>query len=316
MNKLGWHWWPSDSAIATTEYDGRAPCINLGHCTPACAQGAKASTDITYWPHAIRAGVELRTNCRVREITTGDDGMATGVVYYDADGVEQFQPAEVVILACNGVGTPRLLLNSASGRFPNGLANSSGLVGKNLMFHPWGQIFGYVDEEMDGHRGPRSACGARSSTRPTAPAASCAASISSSPRPGAGDGRGAWHGNRAGCPGARATTTRFANCSVIASACRHLHRGPAGRAQPCHAGSGAEGLPRHPGAEDRLHDRREHQSHAGSSRWRGHEILRAAGAQDVMIRAVVYGGWHLLGTARMGNDPARSVVNAWGRAMT
>ena len=61
MNKLGWHWWPSDTAIATTEYDGRAPCINVGHCTPGCAQGAKASTDITYWPHAIRAGVELRT---------------------------------------------------------------------------------------------------------------------------------------------------------------------------------------------------------------------------------------------------------------
>ena len=51
--------------------------------------------------------------------------MASGVVYYDTDGVEQFQPAEVVIIACNGVGTPRLLLNSVSGRFPNGLANSS-----------------------------------------------------------------------------------------------------------------------------------------------------------------------------------------------
>jgi hypothetical protein len=48
MNRLGWHWWPSDTTIATTEYDGRAPCINVGHCTPGCAQGAKASTDITY----------------------------------------------------------------------------------------------------------------------------------------------------------------------------------------------------------------------------------------------------------------------------
>ena len=136
MNKLGWHWWPSDTTVATTEYDGRAPCINLGHCTPGCAQGAKASTDITYWPHAIRAGVELRTRCRVREITTNEHGMASGAIYYDADGVEQFQPAEVVIIACNGVGTPRLLLNSASARFPNGLANSSGLVGRNLMLHP------------------------------------------------------------------------------------------------------------------------------------------------------------------------------------
>ena len=68
-------------------------------------------------------------------------------------GAEQFQPAEVVIVACNGVGTPRLLLNSASARFPNGLANSSGLVGKNLMFHPYALVYGYVDEPLDGNRG-------------------------------------------------------------------------------------------------------------------------------------------------------------------
>src|SRR6202034_2733818 len=137
-----------------TEYDGRAPCINLGHCTPGCAQGAKASTDITYWPHAIRAGVELRPRCRVREITVNDQGIATGVIYYDADGVEHFQPAEVIILACNGVGTPRLLLNSVSKNFPDGLAHSSGLVGKNLMFHPYAWIQGYFDDERDGYRGP------------------------------------------------------------------------------------------------------------------------------------------------------------------
>src|ERR1700761_7009640 len=135
LNKLGWHWWPSDSAIASVDYEGRAKCINLGHCTSGCAQGAKASTDITtYWPAAIRAGVELRTRCRVREITTNEHGMASGVIYYDANGVEHFQPAEVVILACNAVGTARILLNSASARFP------SGLVGKNLMFHPYARI--------------------------------------------------------------------------------------------------------------------------------------------------------------------------------
>jgi choline dehydrogenase-like flavoprotein len=157
MNKLGWHWWPSDIAVATTEYDGRAKCINLGHCTPGCAQGAKASADVTYWPHALRARVELRTRCRVREIATNEHGMASGVVYYDAKGEERFQPAEVVILAANGIGTPRLLLlNSASACFPTGLANSSGLVGKNLMLQPWPQVFGYVDEELDGDRGPQT----------------------------------------------------------------------------------------------------------------------------------------------------------------
>jgi choline dehydrogenase-like flavoprotein len=72
LYKLGWHWWPSDSAIASVDYEGRAKSINLGHCTSGCARGAKASTDITYWPAAIRAGVELRTRCRVREITTNE----------------------------------------------------------------------------------------------------------------------------------------------------------------------------------------------------------------------------------------------------
>src|SRR6201996_8691265 len=154
MNKLGWHWWPSDIALATTDFDGRGKCINLGHCTPGCAQGAKASVDITYWPQALRSRVELRTRCRIREITTNEQGMASGVIYYDPDGVERFQPAEIVIVAANGIGTPRLLLNSASSKFPDGLANSSGLVGKNLMLHPWPQVAGYVEDTVDGSRGP------------------------------------------------------------------------------------------------------------------------------------------------------------------
>jgi choline dehydrogenase-like flavoprotein len=66
QNRLGWHWWPSNTTVATTEYEGRAPCINVGHCTPGCAQGAKASTDITYWPLALLAGVELRTRQTLR----------------------------------------------------------------------------------------------------------------------------------------------------------------------------------------------------------------------------------------------------------
>ena len=112
FNKLGWHWWPSDSAVATKQYDGRDQCINLGACVAGCAQGAKASTDITYWPHAIRDGVELRTRCRVREIIIRKDGMAGGAIYYDKRGEERKITAEVVILACNGIGTPRLLVNS------------------------------------------------------------------------------------------------------------------------------------------------------------------------------------------------------------
>ena len=220
MNKLGWHWWPSDTSIATTQYDGRAACINIGHCTPGCAHGAKASTDITYWPHALRAGVELRPRCRVREITTNEHGMAAGAIYYDAEGVERFQPAEVVIVACNGVGTPRLLLNSASGRFPDGLANSSGLVGKNLMLHPWPQVFGYIEDKVDGGRGPMTSLWSKDFTRPICPAGSCADTRCSS-RAGL-DRRmrrlPAWRPGA--CRGGRITTASTVSCWI--TGCRSV----------------------------------------------------------------------------------------------
>ena len=132
--------------------------MNLGPCISGCAQGGKSSTDITYWPEAIRRGVELRTRCRVREITVNEHGLANGVVYYNAAGEECFQRAEVVVMACNGVGTPRILLNSKSAQFPDGLANSSGLVGKNLMFHPMAFVQGLFDERLDSHKGPQACC--------------------------------------------------------------------------------------------------------------------------------------------------------------
>ncbi|HAK52400.1 MAG TPA: choline dehydrogenase, partial [Gammaproteobacteria bacterium] len=105
----------------TEDYEGREKCINLGPCNYGCAQGAKSSVDIAYWPMNQRLGVELKTRCRVREITVDENDMATGAIYFDEDGVEHHQRAEVVIMACNGVGTPRLLLNSKSARFPDGV---------------------------------------------------------------------------------------------------------------------------------------------------------------------------------------------------
>ena len=91
-------------------------------------------------------------------MTVSDEGMANGVIYYNEAGEECFQGAEVVVMACNGVGTPRILLNSVSEHFPDGLANSSGLVGKNLMFHPIGYVQGVFDEQLDSHRGPTGCC--------------------------------------------------------------------------------------------------------------------------------------------------------------
>ncbi len=143
-------------AILSQGHDGRAKCVNAGTCDLGCATGAKASVDLTYWPILEGQGIELRTGCRVREILVNDQGMASGVLYHDEEGQLQEQRAEMVVLACNGVGTPRLMLNSKSKLFPDGIANSSGLVGKNLMFHPLSGVVGLFDEPMEGFKGPGS----------------------------------------------------------------------------------------------------------------------------------------------------------------
>jgi choline dehydrogenase-like flavoprotein len=315
LNKLGWHWWPSDSAIASVDYEGRAKCINLAHCTSGCAQGAKASTDITYWPAAIRAGVELRTRCRVREITVNENGMASGVVYYDTNGREVFQPAEVVIVACNGVGTPRLLLNSASAKFPNGIANSSGLVGRNLMFHPYARTFGYFEEELDGNRGPGN-CIWSQEFYETDRSRGFVRGYTFEFNRGQGAINAAIHGLETG---------RIPWGDAHHDAYRKLFRHRTGMVAICEdlpeehnrvtldpVLKDSNGIPA-PRISYTLSENSKRMLEHGVAR--ASEILRAAGAFDVGYESpIAEGGWHLMGTARMGADPARSVVNEWGRS--
>ncbi|MDQ6919767.1 MAG: GMC family oxidoreductase, partial [Candidatus Dormibacteraeota bacterium] len=137
-NELGWHWWPGPNAIATRPYGNLNPCRQRATCLWGCMEGAKATVDRTYWPVAVDKGVTLVTRACVKQLLTGADGLVRGAVYLDADGGEHVQEAAVTILCANGIGTPRLLLLSASAQHPGGLANSSGLVGKRLMMHPFG----------------------------------------------------------------------------------------------------------------------------------------------------------------------------------
>ena len=88
------------------------------------------------------------TGARVRRIETDASGLATGATWIDRDGAEHFEPAKVVVVAANAIGTPRLLLLSASPRHPDGLANSSGLVGKRLMMHPFANVAGLFEEPL------------------------------------------------------------------------------------------------------------------------------------------------------------------------
>ena len=315
MNKLGWHWWPSDSTIATQDYDGRAKCINLGHCTPGCAQGAKASTDITYWPLAIRAGVELRTRARVREIVTNEHGMASGVIYYDANGEENFQPAEVVIVACNGVGTPRLLLNSVSSRHPDGLANSSGLVGKNLMLHPWPQVRGYIDERNDGDHAPMLSIWSKQFYE-TDPSRDFVRGYTLQFARGTGVVNEAITSMSVGALPWGADHHRVYRDLVyrriqVGIACDDLPE-EHNRVTLDPVLKDSNGIPAAK-IDYRLSDNTKRMMEHGIAR--ATEILEAAGAKNIYTsRTLLNSPGHMLGTCRMGNDPKQSVVNSWGRS--
>lgn len=133
--KLGWLAWPSPHAILSRPYRGRAACVACGRCTGyGCEVRAKSSTLVTMIPGAVATSrCEIRPESYVSKIELGPTGRVTGVTYFDKDRKNIFQRAKAVVLSANGVETPKLLLLSANSTFPDGLANSSGEVGRNFM---------------------------------------------------------------------------------------------------------------------------------------------------------------------------------------
>ncbi len=134
--KLGLHPYPAPVAILSQPYRGRPACSNCGMCEAfGCEMRAKSSTLVSVIPEAEKTGrCEIRPGSYVRKIEVDARGRAAGAIYYDASRREIFQRARVVVVCANGAETPRLLLMSKSNRFPQGLANSNGLVGKYLMW--------------------------------------------------------------------------------------------------------------------------------------------------------------------------------------
>lgn len=153
--KLGYkHVNTGHMAINSRPRDGRASCMQLGFCFQGCKSGAKWSTLYTEIPKAEKTGhLELRTQAHVARIEHDDQGRASGVVYFDAEGQEQRQKARVVAVAGNSFESPRLLLNSASSMFPDGLSNGSGQVGRNYMRHMTGSVYAVFDEPVHMYRG-------------------------------------------------------------------------------------------------------------------------------------------------------------------
>ncbi len=141
-------------AINTRAADDRGVCIQQGFCVQGCKTGAKWSTLYTEIPRAEATGnLDLRVQCQATRIEHGADGRVTGVVYRDAEGKEQRQKARVVCVAGNSIETPRLLLLSESSKFPHGLANSAGQVGRNYCHHISGFVWAIFDQPVHFYRG-------------------------------------------------------------------------------------------------------------------------------------------------------------------
>jgi choline dehydrogenase-like flavoprotein len=153
--KIGLHTQAAPLAILSKPHNGRQACINCGYCMGfGCEVGAKSSTLVTMIPLAEASGhCELRTECAVFRLETGTNGRVNEVLYSDAHGREQSQKAKAVIICANGAETPRLLLNSASDRHPDGLANSSGFVGRNLMYNAHALAHALFEHPLNEYKG-------------------------------------------------------------------------------------------------------------------------------------------------------------------
>lgn len=141
-------------AINSADNDDRLMCQQTGFCFQGCKWGAKWSSAYTDIPRGEATGnLEVREHAHVARILHNDKGLVTGVEYFDKDGNVQMQKARLVCVAGNSFESPRLLLNSASSMFPDGLANSSGMVGKNYMRHMTGSVYALFDKPVKMWRG-------------------------------------------------------------------------------------------------------------------------------------------------------------------
>jgi choline dehydrogenase-like flavoprotein len=310
-DKLGLHLVPAPLAIPTISWGGRPGCVRAGVCALGCKMMVKSSIDVTYVPKAEATGrVEIRPQCMAREITIGRDGKARSVVYFDAAGREHEIKARAIVMAGNAVETPRLLLMSTSGRFPNGLANSSDLVGKYFTEHLNVYTHGLFSDRIDPWRGPMAggiiqdfyATDKRHSF-----VRGWTVEVNNSsqwPLSVARDvpGWGAAHKARTKELFAHRVTLDTVG-EQLPDVHNHVTLDPSVKDNL--------GLP----VPRLLNEARENDwAMITAIKACLRQIFEAAGAIEVRNPKYVP-GWssHYLGTCRMGTDPATSVVNAWGR---
>ena len=159
--RLGLHPFPIPMLRNSVPYNDRPACIRNRTCVGfQCPVNAKNGTQNTVIPTAMNTGnCEVRTNCKVAEIITDSKGRATGVRYFDDNDTEQTQTADFVVVAASAIESARLLLNSKTKLFPNGLGNNNDWVGRNLQGHAYTSAFGLFDSDIKDLEGPGATIG-------------------------------------------------------------------------------------------------------------------------------------------------------------
>lgn len=300
---LGIPWCPTPLATLSAPRGRAHPCVYRGFCVAGCATNAKQSALVTWIPRAVKAGAEIRDLSMVGRIDVDTNDLCTGVEYF-REGRWQFQRARNVVVAGYAIETPRLLLMSATSRFPDGLANrSSGLVGKNLMVQANQAAWGIMNEEVRWYKGPPSLAMTEhwNYTDEGKDFFGGYCYMSQGPLPNAWvavqNGRGLWgqglhdemakYNHQAGLKMVGETMPQETNRVTLADE------------------KDALGLPI---------ARVTHSLCDNDKRLIGHALdfmskaLAAAGAREIWLQ--LDDTCHLNGTARMGDDPSRSVVNA------
>ena len=277
-----------------------------------CAIGSKASTDVTYWRKAVRKGAVVKPWSRVREITVDKQGKALGAIYYDRQGQLHEQLGRIVVVCGNGIGTPRLLLNSKSQVFPNGLANSSGLVGKNFMLHPFRFIEGVFEAPMNAYDGPFGIPAFSQQFYETDSKRNFLRGYSFLLERSFGPLHHAWGGfvNKPvpwGASHHEVMRRRFPHIIRISVLGEDLPE-ENNRVELDPEVKDSSGIPAPRVVYGYSENSLNMLEHGGGM---ARQALEAAGALEILDSGVIQPAFHLLGTARMGTDPKKSVVNGW-----
>ena len=312
--KLGLHPYPSPMAINSVLYKGRPPCAQCGLCGGyGCEVRAKSSSVWTVIPEAEATGkCEVRSESYVFQIGMDKNNRATGVHYFDKDKKQQFQKAKAVVLCSNGSETPKLLLNSGVNGSKDGLANSSGAVGKHLMFNKGGGAQARFEHPLNEYKGANV-------TRVIHDF------YDSDPKRGFYGGGG--FDARSGGPLTWGQSVPEGTPTWGAGFKDYLESYTYWMTCAGHGTSLAQETNR-VDIDPELKDAwgvpamrvtyKDHEDDVKHAKWQAKlaaEIMDAAGAKQIEIEPVgeARGGVHLLGTCRMGNDPATSVIDKYHR---